>query len=74
MNKVEIVNIALGGAGVITGITGTVLGICNSRSIKKLAPLESRMSVVENNVGALLSPAPAAQPQQQAAPQNQQAQ
>jgi hypothetical protein len=76
MNKVEIVNIALGGIGVITGTTGAILGIVNTKAIKKLSPLESRMSVVESNVNALLNPtttvvaaapaapAPAAQPQQ----------
>jgi hypothetical protein len=57
MNKVEIVNIALGGIGVITGTTGAILGIVNTKAIKKLSPLESRMSVVESNVNALLNPA-----------------
>jgi hypothetical protein len=76
MNKVEIVNIALGGAGVITGITGTVLGICNSRSIKKLQPLTSRMTAVESNINALLNPTVVAAAAAPAAPAaaNQQAQ
>ena len=56
MDKITVVNVVLGGAGVITGITGTVLGICNSRSIKKLQPLTSRMTAVESNINALLNP------------------
>jgi outer membrane murein-binding lipoprotein Lpp len=84
MDKITVVNIALGSVGVVSGVTGTIIGCVNSRSIKKMAPLESRMTAVESNVNALLNPtttvvaaapaapAPAAQPQQQAAPQNQQ--
>jgi outer membrane murein-binding lipoprotein Lpp len=84
MDKITVVNIALGSVGVVSGVTGTIIGCVNSRSIKKMAPLESRMTAVESNINALLNPtttvvaaapaapAPAAQPQQQAAPQNQQ--
>ena len=78
MTKLELTNIIIGGVGVASGITGTILGIVNSKGIKKLSPLESRMSVVESNVNALLNPtvvvaaaAPAA-PAPAAAPQNQQ--
>jgi outer membrane murein-binding lipoprotein Lpp len=77
MDKITVVNVVLGSVGVITGITGTIIGCVNSRSIKKMAPLESRMTAVESNINALLNPAtvvaaaapaapaPAAQPQQQ---------
>jgi outer membrane murein-binding lipoprotein Lpp len=56
MDKITVVNIALGSVGVVSGVTGTIIGCVNSRSIKKMAPLESRMSVVESNVNALLNP------------------
>jgi hypothetical protein len=56
MTKLELTNIILGGVGVVSGVTGTIIGCVNSRSIKKMAPLESRMSVVESNINALLNP------------------
>ena len=69
MDKITVVNIALGSVGVVSGVTGTIIGCVNSRSIKKMAPLESRMTAVESNINALLNPATvvAAAP----APQNQ---
>ena len=57
MDKITVVNIALGSVGVVSGITGTIIGCVNSRSIKKMAPLESRMTAVESNINALLNPA-----------------
>jgi hypothetical protein len=57
MDKITVVNIALGSVGVVSGVTGTIIGCVNSRSIKKMAPLESRMTAVESNINALLNPA-----------------
>ena len=56
MDKITVVNIALGSVGVVSGVTGTILGIVNHKAIKKLSPLESRMSVVESNVNSILNP------------------
>ena len=56
MDKTTIISIVLGATGTVSGITGTVLGIVNSKGIKKLSPLESRMTAVESNINALLNP------------------
>jgi hypothetical protein len=56
MDKTTIISIVLGATGTVSGITGTVLGIVNSKGIKKLSPLESRMTAAESNVNALLNP------------------
>ena len=56
MTKIEITNLVLGGVGVVSGVTGTIIGCVNSRSIKKMAPLESRMTAVESNINTLLNP------------------
>ena len=68
MTKIEITNLVLGGVGVVSGVTGTIIGCVNSRSIKKMAPLESRMTVVESNVNALLNPTTTVVAAAQAAP------
>ena len=57
MDKTTIISIVLGATGTVSGITGTIIGCVNSRSIKKMAPLESRMTAVESNINALLNPA-----------------
>ena len=80
MDKTTIISIVLGATGTATGVAGTVMGIVNHKAIKKLSPLESRMTAVESNINTLLNPtttvvaaAPAPQNQaqntQQVAPQ-----
>ena len=72
MDKTAIISIVLGATGTATGVAGTIMGIVNHKAIKKLQPLQSRMTAVESNINTLLNPtvvvaaaAPAAQPQQQ---------
>jgi hypothetical protein len=83
MDKTTIISIVLGATGTVSGITGTVLGIVNSKGIKKLSPLESRMTTVESSVNSILNPtvvvqqaptAPAAPAPQNQAQNTQQAQ